>query len=235
MMKIRKWIGILLALAAVTLAPCALADDEGVVVQSSCSIVQSGDYYLVYCYAQVHNQSDQIICLERGTFELRNGDQLVADEEITQMWPYFVEPGEDGYLFDVVAFEPNEDGVVVPAINGLEYFVQYMTVDAQYAGEKLQCAPRIEHEPDGSLYVICELQNATQIPAYDPSVAFGLYTDSGAMIYANGMTLQNVGIPAGGTTLVRFRVDDVFVSQWNSYGVSVAQVQAKAIFRNDAD
>ena len=232
---LKRWSCVLLALAALALWSCALADDEGVIVQSSCNIVQSGDYYLVYCYAQVHNQSDQIICLEEGTLELRNGEQLVADAEVTQMWPYFVNPGEDGYLVNVVAFEPNEDGVVVPTISWLEYFVQYMTVDTQFAGEKLQCASRLERDADGSLYVICELQNPTQIPAYDPSVTFGLYTENGAMIYADGRTLQGVGVPAGGTTLARFMVDAIFLDQWDSYGASPAQVQAKAIFRNDAD
>lgn len=235
MRKIKRGICALLVLAALAAMPCALADDEGMIVQSSCNIVQSGEYYLVYCYAQVHNQSDQVICLEQGTLELRNGEQLVADAEITQLWPYFIGPGEDGYLFDVVAFEPNEDGVVVPTVSGLEYFVQYMTVDVQYAGERLDCQPHIEHDPDGTLYVVCEMRNPTDIPAYDPAVAFGLYTEGGAMIYADGMTLQSVGVPAGGSTLVRFVVDSVFVKQWESYGASPTQVRASAIFRNDAD
>ena len=103
---LKRWMTALLALAALALWPCALADDEGVVVQSSCNIVQSGDYYLVYCYAQVHNQSDQIICLEQGTLELRNGDQLVAEAQVTQLWPYFVGPGEDEPVTVV-----SEDGV----------------------------------------------------------------------------------------------------------------------------
>ena len=43
-----------LALALMTGVP-ALAQDEGAIVQSSCNIVQSGEYVLVYCFAQVHN------------------------------------------------------------------------------------------------------------------------------------------------------------------------------------
>ena len=50
--------------------------------------------------------------------------------------------------------------------------------------------------------------------AYNPTVAIGLYTDSGAMLYSDGTTLQDVGIPAGGTVLVRFDVDEAFVAQW---------------------
>lgn len=228
----------LAALAAALLLPAlacgALAEGEGTIVQSSCNIVQSGEYYLVYCYAQVHNASDQIICLDRGTFELQNGDQLVASEEISQLWPYFLSPGEDGYLFDIVPFEPNEDGVVVPSITGIQYFPVFMTIEPQYAGVKLPCTARIERE-NGGLAVVCEVQNPTDTAAYDPSIAIGLYTEGGAMIYADGVVLQDVGIPAGGTTLVRFRVDDALVEQWEGYGAAPASAQAQALFRNDAD
>ena len=45
------------------------------------------------------------------------------------------------------------------------------------------------------------------------------------MVYADGTTLQDVGIPAGGTVLVRFDVDEAFVTQWQSYGAMPTQVQ----------
>ena len=206
------------------------------VAQTACNIVRSGDYYLVYCYAQVHNQSGQILCLDEGHFELYNGDQLLATQSVTRLWPYFLSPGEDGYLFDVVAFEPNEDGSFVPSVSGLDYFVKYMPVDSQFAGMALPVSPSIERDAStGKLHVVCELSNPSAAPAYDPSVTFGLYLDSGAMLYADGVTLQNVGIPAGGTTLVRFPVDDTVAKQWESYGVTPARVQAKAIYRADSD
>ena len=216
-----------------------IAYEEGVVaevVKSSCSIVQSGDYYLVYCYAQVHNPSDQILCINEGTFELYSDNQLLATQEVSQLWPYFLNPGEDGYLFDIVAFEPNEDGVFIPNVTGIDYFVDYMPVNAQFAGTSLDCTPSITYDPiSGNLFVICELSNPTQEAAYSPTVAFGLYMDNGALIYAGGTTLQGVGVPAGGTTLMRFAIDDAIVTQWSNYGVSPTQVQAKAMFRTDAD
>ena len=66
-------------------------------------------------------------------------------------------------------------------------------------------------------------------------MALGLYTDDGTMVYADGTTLQDVGIPAGGTVLVRFDVDDVFVKQWQSYGVMPTQANTNASFRKDED
>ena len=107
---------------ALTLPTCALGDSEGVIVQSSCNIVQSGDYYLAYCFAQIHNNSSTVICLENGTFDLQNGETILSTSEISQIWPYFVGPDEDGYLFDIVSFEPDENGNPV-------YDADYKVVD----------------------------------------------------------------------------------------------------------
>ena len=67
------------------------------------------------------------------------------------------------------------------------------------------------------------------------AVAFGLYTDGGAMVYADATTLRNVGIPAGDGMLMRFPVDDAIAEQWASYGANVTGVQASAAFRDDTD
>ena len=96
----KKWLAALLL--ALLLPACALGDSEGVIVQSSCNIVQSGNYYLAYCFAQVHNNASTVICLDRGTFDLQSGETLLSTSEVAQIWPYFLNPGEDGYLFDIV-------------------------------------------------------------------------------------------------------------------------------------
>ncbi len=232
----KKWMALAL-LALMLLAACvsAGADGEGVIVQSSCNIVKSGDYYLVYCYAQVHNNSDEIICLDHGTFDLTNGEQLLSTGEVTQLWPYFLSPGEDGYVFDIVSFEPNEDGVVVPNVTGIHYNIHYMTIDPAYAGQDLSVISHIETEPGGEQYVVCEVTNPTSITAYDPTVAFGMYTDEGSMIYADGTMLKNVGVPAGGTVMVRFDIDELFTQQWNSYGAQPSEARAQAMFRSNDD
>ncbi|MDO5377604.1 MAG: hypothetical protein Q4G52_04635 [Clostridia bacterium] len=216
-------------------ASCAAADSEGSVTQYSCSIVQSGEYYLVYCFAQIHNDSNSVICLERGSFDLHSGEQLLATEEVSQLWPYFLAPGEDGYVFDIVSFEPGENGAVVPQVTAISYTIEYMTVGEQTVSRDLSCVSRVEEDVYGGTVVICELTNNTDDVAYDPTVAFGLYTDEGAMIYADGVTLKDVGIPAGGTTLVRFRIDEVFVKQWEGYGVKPAEARVNASFGTDDD
>jgi len=224
-------------LAMMLLVVPAIAEEEpGVVVQSSCNIVQSGDYYLVYCFAQVHNNSDQVICLDEGTYQLSNGEQLLAIDEVSQLWPYFLAPGEDGFLFDIVSFEPNEDGVVVPTVTGLHYQIKYMTIDPSYAGTQLETQAQIlMDERSGEMSVVCEISNPTDMDAYDAAVAFGLYTDGGQMVYADGMNLKDMGIPAGGKVLARFDVDDALVEQWRSYNALPAHVRTNAMFRNNED
>ena len=100
----RIWTAVVLAALLCAAALGGMAEGEGVVSQVSCSIVPSGDYYLVYCFAQVHNASDEVICLEEGMLSLMNGEQLLSTSDVSQIWPYFLSPGEDGYLFDIVAF-----------------------------------------------------------------------------------------------------------------------------------
>lgn len=225
-------------LAAMLLcATFGLADAEGVIVQSSCNILQSGEYYLVYTFAQVHNNSDSIICLDQGTFELHSGEQLLASQKVSRMWPYFLNPGEDGYLFDIVSFEPDENGTpVVPAVSAIDYSITYMQVNEAFGSHDLSAVSEIQNgAADGSLRVLCEITNTSDEPAFDPNVSFGLYTDAGQMIYADGTTLNGVGIPAGGTVLVHFDVDAAFVSQWNSYGVTPTQAHVNASFRTESD
>lgn len=233
MKKITAWLLLELALLAACLP--GMAEDEGVVSQTSCSIVQSGDYYLVYCFAQVHNASDQVICMDRGTLSLVSGEQLLATSDVSQIWPYFLSPGEDGYLFDIVAFEPNEDGVVIPSVTGISYDINYLTIPQEHASYGLNASARIETGAGDEMTVVCEVSNPTQTDAYDPTISFGLYTESGAMIYADGVTLQNVGIPAGERMLVRFPVDSVFVRQWTTYNASPSEARVKAVFRLNED
>lgn len=233
----RKYVlGALAALLMLAASCFALADSEGAIVQSSCSVVPSGDYYLVYCYAQIHNNSDQVICLEQGAFELHSGEQLLASQDVTQIWPTMINPGEDGYVFDVVAFGPDENGnPVVPQITGLQYAIQYMAVGREFASLDLATSAELERDAHGGMTVVCTVTNGTDMDAYNPAITFGLYADGGVMVYADGVTLHNVGIPAGQTLRMRFAVDDEIVAQWDAYGANIAEARAISSFRDGSD
>lgn len=221
-----------LALALMTGVP-ALAQDEGAIVQSSCNIVQSGEYVLVYCFAQVHNQSDQTICLDEGTLYLMSGEEALAETRMSRLWPPFLAPGADGYLFDIVSLEP---GGGIPAVTGLQYDVGYMTVNPAYAGQALEAQARIElNDVTGRMSVVCEITNPTDEAAFGASAAFGLYTDAGQMVCADGMRLQDIGIPAGGSVMVRFDIEEELTEQWRSYDALPTQVRAGAMFSANED
>lgn len=228
-MNVRKLIAI--ALMLMMLAAAALAEgDPGVIVQSSCSIVQSGEYYLVHCFAQVHNNSDQVLCLDEGSLYLKNGEDVIASQETSQIWPYFLAPGEDGYLFDIVPFEQ------MPQITGLHYDARYLEINAAYAGVPLETAVEVQlDDSSNALSVICEVSGDAHKAAYDPTVVMGLYTDAGQLVYSDGRNLKDVGIVPGGKLLVRFEVDPMLVEQWMSYGALPTQVRASSMFRTGSD
>ena len=231
----KKIFALAMTLVLALTAACALGENEGAIVQSSCSIVQSGEYYLVYCFAQVHNNTDEIICLEKGSFDLQSGEQILATNTVNQIWPYFINPGEDGYLFDVVTIEPDENGnPVVPAITGISYQIEYMSVNSAFANRNLEVSATLNDGPEG-LSVLCRLTNNGSEDAFEPSVSFGLYTETGSMVYADGTTLPGVGIPAGSTVLLRFDVENVFSDQWRSAGFMPTEVRLNATYRNDED
>lgn len=225
----KRWIA--LAMMLLLFAAPALADGEsGVIVQSSCSIIPSGEHYLAYCFAQVHNNTDQVLCLDEGMFYLLGGEETIAAEEVSQLWPYFVAPGADGYLFDIVPF----DGM--PQITGLTYDVRYLEINPAYAGTALATAAKVTlDDGSGALSVVCEIENDAAVDAYDPTVVVGLYTDAGQLVYADGRSLQDVGIVQGGKLLVRFEVEPQLAEQWMSYGALPTQVNAGAMFRTGSD
>lgn len=222
---------IALVMLMLLFATPALAEgDLGTIVQSSCSIVQSDGYYLVYCFAQVHNNTDQALCLDEGMFYLIGGEETLASEEVSQVWPQFIAPGGDGYLFDVVPFEE------LPQITGLDYDVRYLEINPAYAGVTLETAARVElDDASGLMSVVCEISNTADTDAYHPTVVMGLYTDAGQLLYSDGRSLKDVGIPAQGKLLVRFYVEPMLVEQWMSYNALPTQVRVSAMFRTGSD
>ena len=225
----KKWMALVL-LMLLFVTPAFAEEVTGTIVQSSCSIVQSGEAYMVSCFAQVHNNTDQVLCLDDSSFYLESGEEIIAAEEVSRLWPHFLAPGADGYLFDVVPFEQ------MPQITGLNYDIRYLQISPAYAGVTLETAARVELDDESNaLSVICEIEGDPSREAYNPTVVVGLYTDAGQLVYSDGRSLQDVGIPTDGKMLVRFDVKSTLVEQWMSYGALPTQVRASATFRSGSD
>ena len=224
-MKRLRFAAALLLLTALVL-PCR-ADEGATVVQSSCSIMEAENNVILYCYAQVYNGTGNVVCMEEGQFELRSGDDILATGSVEQMTPYFLRPGEEGYLYDAVVLDSAGDGSV-PAVTGLSYDIRYYTVDDAYANRSLTVEGETLKEEDGSLAVLLHLSNPHKEEAWSPTMAFGLYTEGGALLYCDGRTLENVGIPSGGEMTVRFDVSRSFAERWAEYGADPAEVRATA-------
>ena len=218
---------IALALLALAAALPVLADPGANVIQSSCSIMEADNSFIVYCYAQVYNGTSNVVCMEKGSFELRSGDDMLVSGSVEQMTPYFLKPGESGYLYDAAVLDRAE-GEGVPSITGLSYNINYYTVDDAFANRDLVVTGEQQREPDGSLAVLLRVQNPLEEEAWSPTLAGGLYTEGGALLYCDGRTLENVGIPAGGEMTVRFDISKLFAERWAEYGADPAQVKATA-------
>ena len=218
---------------ALMLGTGALAQDEGTIVQSSCNIVQSGEYYLVYCFAQVHNNTEETICLDEGNLYVMGGEEAIGSERISRLWPSMLAPGQDGYLFNIVTFEP---GAGIPSVTGLNYDLTYMTLNPAYGGQALDAQARIEvNDITGRMSVVCEVSNPTDEDAFGAMLATGLYTDAGQMVYADGLQLSDIGIPAGGRVLVRLDVDEELAQQWASYDALPTQAHVNVMFSTNED
>ena len=218
---------IALALLALAAALPVLADPGANVIQSSCSIMEADNSFIVYCYAQVYNGTSNVVCMEKGSFELRSGDDMLVSGSVEQMTPYFLKPGESGYLYDAAVLDRAE-GEGVPSITGLSYNINYYTVDDAFANRDLVVTGEQQREPDGSLAGLLRVQNPREEEAWSPTLAVGLYTEGGALLYCDGRTLENVGIPAGGEMTVRFDISKLFAERWAEYGADPAQVKATA-------
>lgn len=230
-MKRKLWA---LLCAAALLHGAALADGGGQVVQSSCSTMQAGNVWVAYCYAQVYNPTDDVICLEAGSFDLLSGGDRLASGVVEQITPYFLNPGESGYLYDAVVFEP-EDGETMPQVTGISYDMHYMTVESGYAAPKLSAQAESFRQENGDYTFEITVRNDTDRPAWGPTVAFGLYSSGGALLYADGRTLESVGILPGNSVVVRFDVARGFTDHWQEYGVSPDEVRAVASFGGGDD
>ena len=49
------------------------------------------------------------------------------------------------------------------------------------------------------------------------------------------MRLQDIGIPAGGSVMVRFDIEEELTEQWRSYDALPTQVRAGAMFSANED
>ncbi|MBQ9010482.1 MAG: hypothetical protein IJ088_14315 [Clostridia bacterium] len=206
------------------------------VVQTSCNILVAEEECRIVCCAQVHNDSDRLAGLEHGLLRLTNGGEVIAEESVSRIWPYFLDPGGDGYVFETVTFYPDEDGnLEVPSITGVSFEMNAMDVPVSVENNMLRAEMHIERMETGGYIMACTLANDEAETAWNPQVTFGLYTDGGSLLYADGQSLDNIGISGGNQLELRFMINPQIVAQWGGYGVEPAEVRVKGYYRQESD
>ena len=222
-----------LALGLLCFAP-AMAENELSIVQSSISIVRQEAGWLLSCYAEVRNDSAQVVALEEGHFSLTAQGGPLANGAVGSLMPYFLSPGQIGYLRDTVQIPPLE-GDEQPLVTGLSYALTALPVDSALQSEGLSVRMERMERENGGLLVELRLQNTTASPIWNPTLAWGLYASGGALLYADGRTLGNIALPGGDETIVRFDVPAAYVDRWDEYGAEPAEVRAMASYGGDED
>jgi len=228
--------GFLLFCLCLMLLPAGIASASLNVVQTSCNILMGEDECRIVCCAQVHNDSDHLAGLEHGFFRLINGEEVIAEEGIRRIWPYFLDPGGDGYVFETVTFYPDEDGhLEAPAITGVTFELNDMNVPLTVENNRLNTEMHIERTETDGYIMACTLKNDAMETAWNPQVSFGLYTEDGLLLFADGKSLDNIGISGGNQIEIQFIVNPQIVAQWGEYGVEPAEVRVAGYYRQETD
>ncbi|MBR1709378.1 MAG: hypothetical protein IJ719_11180 [Clostridia bacterium] len=214
----------------------ASAEDTIRVVQTACNILVYGDECQVFCCAQVHNDTNRILGIESGTVRLLYEDTVVAEEEVERLWPYFLDPGGDGYLFQLIRFLPDAQGnPVIPAITGVIYDLNTMNVPATMQNQMLESTLEIERTQNGGYAIVVSAKNAGEETVWDTMITYGLYTSGGSLLYADGESFDQMGISPGSQLEKRFSINSQIVAQWENYGVEPAEFRVFAYYRSDTD
>ena len=233
-----KKIAALVLLIGILTACCGLAQAEEAlsVSQTACSIIETEGVYLIYSYAQVHNNSDQVVCLAQGTYELTAGGESLGVYEVEEIWPDFLSPDADGYLSNLLIYDPEEqENGDAPAITGLTYDLETMSVSTDLQNYDLEVTAEFAEISSGDISVQCRIKNTTEEDAWNPIVVYGLYTSGGSLVYCEGKMLDNIALPAGSEIITTFTVSGTQGGQWKSYGAFPTEIKALASYRIDTD
>ncbi len=227
---------IIICLMAGVIPGLCHAQEDLTVVQSSCMVLVGETETRVQCFAQLHNNTDKVVYMGEGFLELFNDQTVIADKVVARIWPEFINPGEDGYVFDEVPFEPDADGQpFIPNVTGITYHMDTYLASRDYSNLPLDVSAVLEDDTDGRLTVRFTIVNRGKEDAWNPTLAFGLYTDGGSLIFTGGTGFEDICIPSGSTIEKKYYVGSDLINKWNEYGAKPAEVHVTCCYRNDTD
>ncbi len=182
----------------------------------------------VEVYAEVENTGDKPVEFSAGLVELFDADGNTIDStDYVYCYPAVLAPGEKGYIY--VSMYPEN------AATAAEVADYVLTVTGKgSSGETKLLKAMGTYEPgvqDGYWtynYMTAEITNETDAPTYDFYCVYALKDAEGQLLYTNYSSTYSIGIPAGGTVLMRVTLPDDTLAYFDANGLVPASADAIA-------
>jgi hypothetical protein len=206
----------------------ALAAGDLTVNMDNMLAYDSYGYATVEVYAEIENTGDRDIEFSSGVVELFDADgNTVASTDYLYSYPPVLAPGDKGYASAVLYME---EGIAAADI--ADYSITVLGKNAttqviRYESEGTYLAD-VEEQYWTYDYVVAEIKNETDDPAYNFYCAYVIKDEAGDVLHFTYTSAYDVGIPAGGSILMRLTVPDYVIERFAEQGVSPATVETFA-------
>lgn len=178
-------------------------------------------------YAIVTNTGDEPAMLEEGFLKLFDAEGGELFDSRLDIYPRLLAPGQSGA---VSAYGDITDLDAPGKVASEE--LSYTLVASPYIDITYYPAEGkfifIEDEIWPVAQVITEVKNDTDAPVYDIEVSCVIRDEAGGLLATLTTWTYRVGIPAGGSMLVREELPEELLSELREKGVTTAQVEALA-------
>ena len=219
-----------LLLGMMMLAAPALA--ELTVVQETYLPVQmyEGSTYAYY-FAEVINDGEEDAAFDEGEVAVLDAaGEEVEVIDLYDCYPFVLAPGQTGWIFGYTSL----DGVSAGEVPGYK-----ASIDDDLADDPAPVCLPAEATVTGTVRydetvyeILITVTNNTGDVFFDALVGYALYDAEGRLLYADEASLYGAGIPAGGTIIVRERVDGGLAETWKQQGAEPAAARA-VVFAED--
>lgn len=197
-------------------------------------VVSHSDDYRVYYYAVVTNTSDEPEEINDLLFEIKDsGETSIESTSKFKLYPEILEPGQSGWLVisqDVKDIDSrsviDHYALTITSKKNDDEAVRLLTAGAEYLEED-------EDENEDVLRATVTNSGADNV--FEITAAVAARDAEGKLLYVASAATKDIGLPAGGSLLIRSEIKSDIVDALEDAGVEVASAEAVAYTVEDLD